>query len=123
MQQVAIRVRKKSPIGRPWTATWPRPICWSSCSAPIRGRSPPGPICVLSNSKRRPHVLKRSAETSPCSTWRTPDIRLEEIADPAYKALLTGATACGFEEFRQQVLRELARSPPRPRRRRERVAP
>jgi hypothetical protein len=44
----------------------------------------------------------------PLLTWRTPDIRLEEIADPAYKMLLIGATACGFEEFRQQVLRQLA---------------
>lgn len=44
----------------------------------------------------------------PLLAWRTPDIRLEEIADPAYEALLTGAIACGFEEFRQQVLRQLA---------------
>jgi hypothetical protein len=43
----------------------------------------------------------------PVLTWRTPEIRLEEIADPAYKVLLTGVTACGFEEFRQEVLQQL----------------
>jgi hypothetical protein len=49
----------------------------------------------------------------PLLAWRKPDIRLEEIADPAHKALLTGATACGFEEFHQQVLRQLAHAPMR----------
>jgi hypothetical protein len=52
----------------------------------------------------------------PLLAWRRPDIRLEEIADPAHKAVLTGATACGFEEFHQQVLRQLthAAAPPGP---------
>jgi hypothetical protein len=36
--------------------------------------------------------------------WRSPEIDLEHIPDTTQKELLQGATACGFEQFRQQVL-------------------
>jgi len=36
--------------------------------------------------------------------WRSRDLLLENIADGAYRELLTGAIACGFEDFRQKVL-------------------
>jgi hypothetical protein len=36
--------------------------------------------------------------------WRSRDIKLENVADEGYRQLLTGAIACGFEEFRQRVL-------------------
>jgi hypothetical protein len=36
--------------------------------------------------------------------WRNRDINLEQVIDEDHRCLLTGAIACGFEEFRQQVL-------------------
>ncbi|MGY6277520.1 toll/interleukin-1 receptor domain-containing protein [Methylomonas sp. MgM2] len=40
--------------------------------------------------------------------WRNREINLEDIADGRYRQLLTGAVACGFEEFRQRVLTRIA---------------
>ncbi|MBK8814002.1 MAG: hypothetical protein IPN42_00050 [Methylococcaceae bacterium] len=39
--------------------------------------------------------------------WRSRDIKLENVVDDTYRQLLTGAIACGFEEFRQRVLTTL----------------
>lgn len=39
--------------------------------------------------------------------WRSREIKLESVADEIYRQLLTGATACGFEEFRQRVITEV----------------
>jgi hypothetical protein len=36
--------------------------------------------------------------------WRNPGINLDQVTDDNYRQLLTGAIACGFEEFRQRVL-------------------
>jgi hypothetical protein len=36
--------------------------------------------------------------------WRSPEIDLEHIADTTHRELLQGAIACGFEQFRQQVV-------------------
>ena len=36
--------------------------------------------------------------------WRNRDINLDQVSDEAHRQLLTGAIACGFEEFRQRVL-------------------
>ena len=36
--------------------------------------------------------------------WRSRDIKLENVTDEGYRQLITGAIACGFEEFRQRVL-------------------
>lgn len=36
--------------------------------------------------------------------WRSRDIKLENVSDENHRQLLTGAIACGFEEFRQRVL-------------------
>lgn len=36
--------------------------------------------------------------------WRNRDINLDQVADEGHRRLLTGAIACGFEEFRQRVL-------------------
>lgn len=36
--------------------------------------------------------------------WRNRDIDLDQVHDEAHRSLLTGAIACGFEEFRQRVL-------------------
>lgn len=36
--------------------------------------------------------------------WRPPSVQIEEMADSSQKNLLLGAMACGFEEFRRQVL-------------------
>ena len=36
--------------------------------------------------------------------WRSRDIPLEQVTDESHRQLLTGAIACGFEEFRQRVL-------------------
>jgi hypothetical protein len=41
--------------------------------------------------------------------WRSREIELEHIADTNYRELLQGAIACGFEQFRQQVLDVLDR--------------
>src|SRR5262249_56589868 len=41
--------------------------------------------------------------------WRSQEIELEHIADTNYRELLHGAIACGFEQFRQQVLDVLDR--------------
>jgi hypothetical protein len=40
----------------------------------------------------------------PFLQWRNRDINLDQVADKDHQRLLTGAIACGFEEFRQQVL-------------------
>lgn len=71
------------------------------------------PLVELQTQAARAEARRRGI---PLLAWRKPDIRLEDIADPACKTLLTGATACGFEEFHQQVLRQLAHpaAPPRP---------
>lgn len=44
--------------------------------------------------------------------WRDPEIALESVADERYRQLLTGAIACGFEEFRQRVLHTAQRLTP-----------
>jgi len=44
-------------------------------------------------------------------TWRRPDIALETIADPAYQALLAGATAEAFEAFCRLVVDGLSLPP------------
>ena len=44
---------------------------------------------------------------APLRVWRRPDIKLNEIADAPHRELLTGAIACGFEEFRTSLVREL----------------
>lgn len=36
--------------------------------------------------------------------WRNRDIDLDQVHDETHRSLLTGAIACGFEEFRQRVL-------------------
>ncbi|MFZ2172281.1 MAG: toll/interleukin-1 receptor domain-containing protein [Methylococcaceae bacterium] len=36
--------------------------------------------------------------------WRNRDINLDQVTDEEHRHLLTGAIACGFEEFRQRVL-------------------
>ncbi len=36
--------------------------------------------------------------------WRNRDINLDQVTDEDHRRLLTGAIACGFEEFRQRVL-------------------
>jgi hypothetical protein len=36
--------------------------------------------------------------------WRNRDINLDQVTDEEHRRLLTGAIACGFEEFRQRVL-------------------
>ena len=41
--------------------------------------------------------------------WRSQEIELEQIADTTHRELLQGAIACGFEQFRQQVLGALDR--------------
>jgi hypothetical protein len=41
--------------------------------------------------------------------WRSQEIDLEQIADTTHRELLQGAIACGFEQFRQQVLGALDR--------------
>jgi hypothetical protein len=41
--------------------------------------------------------------------WRSQEIDLEHIADTNHRELLQGAIACGFEQFRQQVLGVLDR--------------
>jgi hypothetical protein len=41
--------------------------------------------------------------------WRSQEIDLEQIADTTHRELLHGAIACGFEQFRQQVLGALDR--------------
>jgi hypothetical protein len=40
----------------------------------------------------------------PFLQWRNPDVILEKVDDKDHQRLLTGAIACGFEEFRQRVL-------------------
>ncbi len=40
--------------------------------------------------------------------WRNPAIELDAVDNEYYRHLLTGATACGFEEFRQQVIKQVA---------------
>ena len=46
--------------------------------------------------------------------WRSREIKLENVTDEGYRQLLTGAIACGFEEFRQRVLMSIQnlRQPP-----------
>ena len=44
-------------------------------------------------------------------SWRPADIDLDSIVDPDYRALLTGAVANGFEEFRQLVLKRMTTAP------------
>src|SRR5262245_9710583 len=41
--------------------------------------------------------------------WRSQEIDLEQITDTTHRELLQGAIACGFEQFRQQVLGALDR--------------
>lgn len=55
-----------------------------------------------------------AAAGKPFLTWRGPDLALDSITDPAYRAVLTGGMACGFEEFKRQVLAALrgAEAPP-----------
>lgn len=43
----------------------------------------------------------------PFLQWRSKELTLESISDKPYRQLLTGAIACGFEEFRQRVLTTL----------------
>lgn len=45
-------------------------------------------------------------------TWRSPDLALDGIADTAYRGLLTGAMACGLEEFKRQVVAALQEGEP-----------
>ncbi len=46
--------------------------------------------------------------------WRPPEIDLEQVEDPDLREILFGATRCGFEQFRQQVLDALDRLKPPP---------
>jgi hypothetical protein len=50
-----------------------------------------------------------AAAGKPFLTWRAPELALDSIADEAYRAVLTGGIACGFEEFKRQVLAALQR--------------
>lgn len=50
----------------------------------------------------------------PYLAWRPSEVRLDDIADADHRALLTGAVAGGFEEFRRQVLDALLRPPAPP---------
>jgi hypothetical protein len=57
-------------------------------------------------------LAKLHIETSSGITflkWRSHEIDLEHIADTNHRELLQGAIACGFEQFRQQVLGVLDR--------------
>ena len=48
-----------------------------------------------------------SARGKPLLTWRSPDLALDGINDATYRGLLTGAMACGLEEFKRQVVAAL----------------
>jgi hypothetical protein len=52
-----------------------------------------------------------ASRNRPFSTWRSPDVHLEGIADQAYAELLTGAAAGGFEDFQRHVLSRMASKP------------
>ena len=42
------------------------------------------------------------------SVWRAPDVKLEDVANPAYAQLLTGAATGGLEDFQRHVLSRIA---------------
>lgn len=56
-----------------------------------------------------------AARSKPLLTWRSPDLALDSIADEAYRALLVGSQACGFEVFKRQAADRL-QQPEQPRR-------
>jgi hypothetical protein len=39
----------------------------------------------------------------PLLAWRSPDLVLDQLDDAAYRQLVTGSMACGFEEFKRQL--------------------
>ncbi|MFM2069089.1 MAG: hypothetical protein RLZZ584_3998, partial [Pseudomonadota bacterium] len=47
------------------------------------------------------------AKGVPLLAWRAPELVLDEVTDTAYRALLTGSLACGFEAFKRQVADQL----------------
>ena len=49
-----------------------------------------------------------AARQLPSLAWRSPDVRLEAVADTAYRQVVTGAAAAGFESFQQEVLARAA---------------
>src|SRR4030095_11936908 len=60
---------------------------------------------------KRGHARLHVATSSDVSflKWRSQEIDLEQIANTTHRELLQGAIACGFEQFRQQVLGALDR--------------
>jgi hypothetical protein len=47
------------------------------------------------------------AKNVPLLAWRAPELALDEVGDTAYRALLTGSLAGGFEAFKRQVAEQL----------------
>lgn len=75
---------------------------------PHPGRRPPWAAASFTRLQAEAARAQAASRGVAHLTWRTPDIKLEDVADADHRALLTGAIAGGFEEFRQQVLKRLA---------------
>lgn len=59
-------------------------------------------------------ALQQSCSGMKYLRWRPPEIDLEQVEDPDLREILFGATRCGFEQFRQQVLEALDHLKPPP---------
>jgi hypothetical protein len=73
----------------------------------------PGRKAVFATGRRYPaiqHEIARDAG-KPILSWRDPADNPKTVADEAHRALVEGARACGFEEFKRAVV-EAARSKP-----------
>ena len=71
---------------------------------PHAGRRPPWgakPYTLLQADAVAAVLAQRSV---PSLVWRAPEARLDMVTDTGRAALLLGASACGFEDFQQQVL-------------------
>lgn len=63
------------------------------------------------------HPLMREAaqrRTLPMWVWRPPELQPPTVADAAHRQLLTGTTACGFQEFIGLVQQAVPKAPPPP---------
>ena len=58
--------------------------------------------------------LQQSGSGQKYLRWRPPEVDLNQITDPDLGEILFGATRCGFEQFRQQVLETLDQLKPPP---------
>lgn len=75
---------------------------------PHPGRRPPWATASFTRLQADAARARAASHGVAYLAWRAPEIDLAEIVNADHRALLIGAIASSFEDFRQQVLKQLA---------------